>query len=162
LKIYDWLTFWTLILPILLLNLPFTIELKNKTMTDFEKVKEYLMELEYSIVGENPQEEMFIVEKDEAGINNLIIDCEDEILVIEQLIMDLPTNSVDVYKDLLMKNREIVHGAFALSEDGQKLIFRDTLQLENLDLNELSGTLNSLELLLSEYGNRLIEISKLN
>lgn len=131
-------------------------------MTDFEKVKQYLVELEYSIVGENPEEELFIVEKDEAGINNLIIDCEDDILIIEQLIMELPVESTDVYKDLLKKNREIVHGAFALTEDGKKLIFRDTLQLENLDLNELLGTLNSLELLLSEYGNKLIEISKLN
>jgi hypothetical protein len=149
-------------LIILLLNLPFTKELKIKTMTDFEKVKEYLMELEYSIIGENPEEELFIVEKDDAGINNLILDCEDDILIIEQLIMELPVDSAEVYKELLKKNREIVHGAFALSEDGKKLIFRDTLQLENLDLNELLGTLNSLELLLSEFGSKLIEISKLN
>lgn len=131
-------------------------------MTDFEKVKNYLLELEYSILSENPEEELFVVEKDDAGINNLIIDCEGDILVIEQLIMELNTENKDVYKELLMKNRQIVHGAFALSDDGKKLIFRDTLQLENLDMNEVSGTLNSLELLLSEYGNKLIEISKLN
>lgn len=130
-------------------------------MTDFEKVKEFLIELEYSIVHEDPEEELFVVEKDEAGINNLIIDCEDDILVIEQLIMELKVDDANVYKDLLIKNREIVHGAFALDEHGEKLIFRDTLQLENLDLNELLGTLNSLELLLSEFGTRLIEISKL-
>lgn len=130
-------------------------------MTNFEKVKNYLIELEYSIVHENPEEELFVVEKDEAGINNLIIDCEDDILIFEQLMMELPVDNVDVYKDLLIKNREIVHGAFALDETGKKLIFRDTLQLENLDMNELQGTLNALELLLSEFGERLIEISKL-
>lgn len=130
-------------------------------MTDFEKVRDYLIELEYTIVHENPEEELFVVENEEAGINNLIIDCEEDILVIEQLIMELPENKEDVYKELLIKNREIVHGAFALDEHGEKLIFRDTLQLENLDLNELLGTLNSLELLLSEFGSRLIEISKL-
>lgn len=130
-------------------------------MTDFEKVRNYLIELEYTIVHDNPDEELFVVENDEAGINNLIIDCEDDILIIEQLIMELPVENADIYKDLLIKNREIVHGAFALNEDGKKLIYRDTLQLKNMDLNELQGTLNALELLLSEYGERLIEISKL-
>lgn len=130
-------------------------------MTNFEKVKEYLIDLDYSIVHENIEEELFIVEKGEAGISNLIIDCEDEILVIEQLLMELPSLSADVYRDLLIMNREIVHGAFALDRDGKKLIFRDTLQLENLDINELSGTLNSLELLLSEHAESLINISKI-
>jgi len=40
------------------------------------------------------------------------------------------------------------------------LIFRDTLQMENLDLNELEGSINSLTLLLSEYSNELITFSK--
>ncbi len=130
-------------------------------MTDFEKVKDYLVELEYTIIHEDPEEQLFVVENDQAGINNLIIDCEGEILIIEQLIMELPVDDKKVYKELLMKNREIVHGAFAFDEEGKKLLFRDTLQLENLDLNELHGTLNSLELLLSEFGERIIEISKL-
>ncbi|MDA3867209.1 MAG: hypothetical protein PF489_10760 [Salinivirgaceae bacterium] len=130
-------------------------------MTDFEKVKSYLIELEYNILSEDIEEELFVVEKEDAGINNLIIDCEDEILIIEQLIMELQVDSAQVYKDLLIKNREIVHGAFVLAEDGKSLIFRDTLQLKNLDLNELEGTLNSLGLLLGEYGETLINISKL-
>lgn len=130
-------------------------------MTDFEKIKEFLVELEYTIVHEDQEEELFVVENESAGINNLIIDCEGDVLIIEQLLMELPVDDKEVYKELLMKNREIVHGAFTLEEEGKKLLFRDTLQLENIDLNELQGTLNSLEMLLSEYGNRLIEISKL-
>ena len=59
-----------------------------------------------------------------------------------------------------MKNRDIIHGAFVLDESGKKLIFRDTLQIANLDLNELEGTLNSLSLLLSEYSDELINFSK--
>ena len=130
-------------------------------MEYFNKIKEYLLELNYTIIHEDVKESLFIVENDEAGINNLVIDCEGEILIIEQLIMDLPVDDINIYKELLMKNREIVHGAFVLGEGGKQLMFRDTLQLENIDFNELQGTLNSLELLLSEYGNRLLEISKL-
>ena len=49
---------------------------------------------------------------------------------------------------------------FVLDGDTNKVIFRDTLQLENLDLNELESTFNSLALLLSEYTDEIIEFSK--
>ena len=44
--------------------------------------------------------------------------------------------------------------------DGKKVIFRDTLQLENLDINEIEGSLNSLALLLSEFSGKIIEFGK--
>ena len=47
-----------------------------------------------------------------------------------------------------------------VDETGQKVIFRDSLQLENLDLNELEGSINSLSLLLSEYSEQILEFSK--
>ena len=65
-----------------------------------------------------------------------------------------------IYRSLLQKNRDIIHGAFVLDATGEKVIFRDTLQLENLDLNEIEASLNSLGLLLSEYSNQIIEFSK--
>ena len=65
-----------------------------------------------------------------------------------------------VTKKLLQKNRDIIHGAFVLDETGQKVIFRDTLQIENLDLNELEASLNSLSLLLSEFSEQIINFSK--
>ncbi|WP_075591102.1 YbjN domain-containing protein [Labilibacter marinus] len=126
----------------------------------FNKVKDYLMELEYRIITEDAAEELVVIEKEEDGISNVVIDCEDSIVIIEGLLFEMNTGSEDIYKSLLMKNREIVHGAFTLDETGKKVIFRDTLQLENLDLNELEATLNSLKLLLSEYSSELIDFSK--
>ena len=126
----------------------------------FNKVKNYLLDLEYRIVSEDISEELFIVEKEEDGIANVIVDCEDSILIIEGLLFELKKGSEDIYKSLLVMNRQIVHGAFVLDEEGKKVIFRDTLQLENLDLNELESSLNSLKLLLSEYSDQLIEFSK--
>jgi hypothetical protein len=127
---------------------------------NFNKVKSFLLELEYTILQEDLAEELFIVEKEEAGITNLIIDCEDTILIIEGVLFELKNKTADVLEKLLVKNREIIHGAFALNESGSKVIFRDTLQLENLDINELEGTLNSLELLLSEFASDILELSK--
>jgi len=128
--------------------------------SNFEKVKDYLLELDYRIVSENEEETLFIVEKEESGIVNLMIDCDEPTLVIEQHLFDLNTPDLDVMQRLLMKNREIVHGAFVLDDSGKKVIFRDTLQLQNLDLNELEASINSLELLLSEFANEIIEFSK--
>ncbi len=126
----------------------------------FDKVLQYLIELDCDIVQVDSEESLFVVNKEESGIFNLIIDCEDPILVFEQHIFDVPQDSMALYKRLLKINREIVHGALALDETGTKVIFRDTLQLENLDLNELQATLNALELLFVEFGEEIIEMSK--
>ncbi len=127
---------------------------------NFNKVKDYLLDLEYRIVSEDISEELFVIEKEEDGISNIVIDCEDSILIIEGLLFEMKTGTEEIYKSLLQKNREVIHGAFTLDDSGKKVIFRDTLQLENLDLNELEATLNSLKLLLSEYSEELIEFSK--
>lgn len=129
-------------------------------MTHFEKVKSYLLELGYDITNEIPEEELVVVENPDNGIVNLIVDCEDPILIVELHLLDIKNEQPGMYKELLKKNREIVHGGFVLDETGTKLLFRDTLQIENLDLNELEGTLNSLALLLSEYYENLIAYSK--
>jgi len=129
-------------------------------MTYFEKVKQYLLELEYEIILEDKIEELLIVNKEEKGIKNLVIDCEDPILVIEQLLFEVNRDSVEMYKSLLKKNADIIHGAFMLTSDGKRVMFRDTLQLENLDLNELEASINSLSLLLGEYYEELLRFAK--
>lgn len=129
--------------------------------TYYNKVKDYLLNLEFNIVKEDIAEELFVVENPDGGIANLIVDCEDPILIIEGVLFELTNDNPEIYKALLKKNREIIHGAFVLDESGKKVLFRDTLQLENLDQNELEATLNSLEMLLSEYSEEIISYSKL-
>lgn len=130
-------------------------------MSHFDKVRDYLIELEYSIINEDEENEVFMVESEEDGISNLIIGLADPILIIEQFMFDLKNdNDGSITKQLLQKNRDMVHGAFVLDETGEKVIFRDTLQIENLDLNEIEGSLTSLSLLLSEYTDEIIAFSK--
>lgn len=126
----------------------------------FVKIKNYLLELEYDIVSENEQEAVFIINKEEEGISNVLVACNEPILIIESHLFNLKEEKCEVLKRLLQINRDIVHGAFSLDDTGSKVIFRDTLQLENLDLNELEGSLYSLILVLSEYRNELINMSK--
>ena len=126
----------------------------------FEKVKNYLFELEYSIVKEDEGGRFFIVEKEDALIKNMVIDIDEPILLMEQLLFKVTDKDPDVFKKLLQKNRDIIHGAFILDETGENVSFRDTLEVENLDLNELEGSLNSLSLLLNEYGNEILSFAK--
>lgn len=126
---------------------------------NFLKVKGYLNELKYSIIEENETDGMFVIDKEEEGVKNMIIIVDDPILIMQQLIFKVKNDDVNMYKALLQKNQDILHGAFVLNETGDSVLFRDTLQVENLDLNELSGSLNSLSLLMGEYANDIIKFS---
>ena len=126
----------------------------------FDIIKNYLIELNYSITYENKDDGILMVQKESDGIKNLILGVANPILIMEQYIFKINNASEGIFKQLLQKNRDIIHGAFTLDETGEKVIFRDTLQLENLDLNEFEGSINSLSLLLSEYSEQIIEFSK--
>jgi hypothetical protein len=125
-------------------------------MSDFEKVKDYIMDMGFAISHEEPQEELVVIDDDDRGIKNLVIDCEGSILIIEQVIIPMPKESSDFCKRILQINRTLVHGAFVLDEEGTTLLFRDTLQLENLDRNELEGSIDALSLGLAEYASELV------
>jgi hypothetical protein len=126
----------------------------------FKTIKNYLIELNYNITHENEEEGVLVIQDHDKGISNLILGIASPILVMEQYIFKISNPSEKIFQQLLQKNRDIVHGAFVLDESGEKVIFRDTLQIENIDLNELEGTINSLSLLLSEYSENIIQFSK--
>ena len=144
-----------------LLHLNSFNNLNLKSMNDsFSKVKDFVLDLGYTITKTIEDDQIIIIEDEASGIKNCAIGCADPILIMEQYLMEINSESMEVFQSLLMKNRDIIHGAFVLDESGKKVIFRDTLQILNLDRNELEGSLNSLSLLLSEYSNELIKFSK--
>lgn len=126
----------------------------------FNITKNFLLQLNFNITFEDPNDGILMIEKESSGIKNLILGVAPPILIMEQYIFKINNPSEEVLKSLLQKNRDIIHGAFVLDETGQKVIFRDTLQIENLDINELEGSLNSLSLLLSEFSEQIIKFSK--
>jgi hypothetical protein len=125
----------------------------------FNKVKEFVLELGYVIVFESELDNLFVIENEDMGVKNMVIGVATPILIIEQYLFDVSDDS-NVFKQLLIKNRDIVHGAFVLDESGEKVIYRNTLQVETLDLKELESTINALGLLLSEYSNEIVRFSK--
>ncbi len=130
-------------------------------MSGFERVKEYLQELGFDFIHEEPDEEIVVIEDEEQGIKHLVIDCESPILILEQFIFNLKKKpSETTLKRLLQMNRNVVHGAFAIDDSGEKVLFRDTLQLENLDLNELEGSINALSIAMAEHSEELVQFAK--
>lgn len=125
----------------------------------FKKVESFIAKLGYSVSYQNQKEGIFCIDGEDDGIKNLIIGVAPPILIIEQYLFTLKSDDKEILKSLLIKNRDIIHGAFVLDEEGKKVIFRYTLQIENLDMNEFEGALNSLGLLLSEYYEQIIEFS---
>lgn len=126
----------------------------------YNLIKEYLLELDLDISKENPKDGIMVIEKESAGIKNMILGIAPPILIMEQYIFKINNKNEEVFKSLLQKNRDIIHGAFVLDESGTKVIFRDTLQIEHINLNELEGSLNSLSILMSEYSDHIIKFSK--
>ena len=122
----------------------------------FEEIKAFLHDMDLAIVSEDEKEELVVVEDEDSGIKNLVIDCEAPILVLEQPILAVSQPKLELFKRLLQMNREMVHGAFVLDENANLILYRDTLQLENLDRNELEASIQSLSLALSEYGTELL------
>ena len=126
----------------------------------FSKVKDFILDLSFTITHENENNGLIVVENESDGIKNLVLVLADPLLIVEQSIFEIHNAHPNIYKQLLQKSRDIIHGAFVLDESGHRVIFRNTHELENLDLNELQATLNSLSLLLSEYSEEIIELSK--
>lgn len=126
----------------------------------FTVVKSYLSELELEVKYESKEDGVFIVSSEQDGIVNLIICVAYPIVIFEQYLFEVKPDAYPVFKELLQKNRDIIHGAFVLDDTGRKVIFRDSLQIENLDQNEFGATLNSLSLLLNEYSEQIINFSK--
>ena len=128
----------------------------------FQTICNWVGDVGLVITKKHDQEALIVVEDEERGITNMVIDCEDPILEIQQTIMAVPegADTNHLFERLLQMNGTLVHGAFTLTEDGTQIRFRDTLRLATLDLEELRGTINALHLALEEYGDELIDLRR--
>jgi len=126
----------------------------------FQTICNYAGDVGLVITKSMEEEGMLVVEDENRGIANMVIDCEDPILEIQQAIMAVPedADATRLYERLLKMNGTLVHGAFTLSEDGRQIRFRDTLRLDTLDIEEFRGTINALYLAIEEYGDELVEL----
>ena len=67
---------------------------------NFDKVKDFLHDLNLPIDEEDTAEELVVVSDEDRGIHHLIIDCEEPILIIEQAIMPAPKDPGNLYYEV--------------------------------------------------------------
>ena len=108
------------------------------------------MDLDWEEVDEG----MFLVQSPSGGV---VVHLSDPVLLLRLKVMDLPGNGAnltELYRTLLEFNAtDIVHGAYGIEEG--ELIISDTLELENLDFEELQASVESLQYAASSHLDRI-------
>lgn len=104
---------------------------------------------------ENVGEGLWRVESSDNNVDNIIVSYQSPILLLRVNLMQVPKSDREkFYERLLQLNAtEIPHGAFGIEED--KVVLIDTLQVENLDRNELQASVDSLGFTVVQYYNEL-------
>ena len=130
-------------------------------MNYIEIIEDFALKLNCRILYKNEQNGILKIDNQLDGIHSLILGIAPPILIMEQFLFSFRDDNMQMFKKLLQKNRDTIHGAFVINEEGDKVLFRYTMQLQNIDFNEFEGALNSLGLLMSEYSQQIIDFSKL-
>ena len=112
------------------------------------------MDMDWNEVDEG----MFLVQSPSGGV---VVHFSDPVLLVRLKVMDLPNGESDLaelYRALLELNAtDIVHGAYGI-EDGE-LILTDTLELQNLDFEELQASVESLQFAASSHLGRIKDLA---
>ena len=91
------------------------------------------------------------VESPDNKVDNIIVSYEAPILLMRVKLMPVPAKKREAfYRRLLGLNAtEIPQGAFGIEQENVVVI--DTLQVENLDRNELQASIDSLAFTVAQY-----------
>ena len=123
-------------------------------MRSREDIESYLAraEVPYEEVGEDG---MWLVRDSSLG-ENIAIQAADSLLLFRVKVLELReiSDKAALYEELLRLNAsDLVHGAYGISD--ADVVLTCTLQLENLDYNELQGVLDDFSLALANHYEKL-------
>jgi hypothetical protein len=124
-------------------------------MESKQKIENYMLDM--NLRFEEIDENTWMIEDDIAHIDNIIVKLLDPIVIFRVKVMDLPKEKKqEFYKKLLELNaNDLVHGAYAI--EGDNIVLVDTLQSQNLDMNEFQSTVESLGLALMQHYDILVQ-----
>lgn len=126
-------------------------------MVTREDVESFLfrMELEYEQVATD----MWLVQTDDdsdAGVR-LVIHHSPPVLLLRLKVLDVPEDErrcTELYRRLLELNAtDLLHASYGIEEDD--VILYDTLELENLDFNEMQASVDSIYMALASHREQL-------
>ena len=123
-------------------------------MRSREDIESYLARagVPYEVVGDNG---MWLVRDSSQG-ENIAIKAAGPLLLFRVKVLELDeiSDRAALFEELLTLNTsDLVHGAYGISEGA--VVLTCTLQIENLDYNELQGVLDDFSLALANHYEKL-------
>ncbi len=110
-------------------------------------INDYLLEIDmpFESIGEG----MWVVHDDIENIDNIVVSLEEPLVIFRIKLMNVPSsNKEKFYEKLLQLNASsLVHGAYAL--ENSHVVIVDTLEADNLDLNEFQASIDSIIMAIS-------------
>ena len=143
----------------------------EKEIENAVTVQAMLNQLDYlTVVPHKDREDLFTLTVDmegEAPDVNILLDVEESIVALiadvcegerqGNVVSDYTLNkAIEFNEFLLEQNAKASHGAFALN--GNQVVFRENLEIENLDLNELDEAIKSVAIMVSTSIEKILEI----
>ncbi len=121
-------------------------------MDGIDTIVGYLMQtgVEYEDLGEGS----WVLHDDVEHVDNIVLQYTPPLVVFTVRLMDVPADAAThgaLFRKLLELNNtpEMMAGAYAIDGDG--VVITETLQAENLDLNEFQAALDCLTMALSDH-----------
>jgi hypothetical protein len=126
-----------------------------------EDIEAYLIRSKYP--HEEIEERTWLV-RDPSGIHeNVVLRVTEDLAIFRVKVLELP--GIDVKKReqffgalLELNANDMVHGCYGVHDD--KVLLTATLRLENLDYNELVGTLDDFSVALAKHQPKLADFQK--
>ena len=123
-------------------------------MRSREDIEAYLdrAEVRYDVVGDDG---MWLVHDSGLG-ENIALKASDSVLLFRVKVLELREvrDKAALYEELLRLNAtDLVHGSYGISDDA--VVLTCTLEIENLDFNELQAVLDDFSLALANHYEKL-------
>jgi hypothetical protein len=113
-----------------------------------EFIEKFLIELDYAY--EKTGESTWVIHDEMDQIESIVLHYSAPILVFSVKLMPVPARNRELFfEELLKLNAEMVHGKYCI-EDGFVMI-TDSLETENLDMNEFLASFDSLTLAITSH-----------
>lgn len=114
-----------------------------------DKIEDYFIKL--NVPYENKGDGIWKITGRDRGLDNVIVMASDPIVTVTVGVMGVPkANKEKFYEELLRLNAsELAHGAYGI--EGDNVVMVDSLESENLDLNEFQASLDSISLALNQH-----------
>lgn len=120
-----------------------------------DKIERFMLDMDLSF--EEIDEDTWMIEDELSHIDNIIVKLSEPIVLFRVKVMTIPKeNREEFFRKLLELNAsDLLHGAYAIEDDS--IVIVDTLQSENLDMNEFQSTIESIGMALTQHYDLLVK-----